>query len=144
MAHIKAIAFNRVGKNEGCTCDRCGQYIRNIATVSFTDGIVMNYGMDCFSKLEKSARLTVQSKKLLNKAIQNIDYWTMELEKWTNGEYTEDNRLDWQNEQTDKSSAWYGETFESYKAWMIEKFIPTRFEEAQKTVNRFAKVNFER
>lgn len=144
MAYIKSISFNRVGKNEGCTCDRCGQYIRNIVTVSFTDEVNMNYGIDCFEKLQTNAKLTAYGKKIMKKAIEKIDWWTIELKKWQNGEYTAENRIDWQNAQENKTDAWYGESFESYRKWMIEKFIPVRFAEAQKDIDKFKKVNFER
>ena len=144
MAHIKKIAFDRCGKNEGCVCDRCGQYIRNIVTVSFTDDVTMHYGIDCFEKLSKTGNLTTQGKKMLKKAVEQIDNWTCELAKWKNGEYTAENRIDWQLEQEDKMSPWYGLNFAEYRNWYIEKFIPVRLEEQQKTINKFRKANFDR
>lgn len=65
MAHIKEIRFTHVGRNEGCLCDKCGQYIQNIVTVEFTDGITFDYGQDCFKKLYDNSKLTEFGKKLM-------------------------------------------------------------------------------
>ena len=65
MAYIKRISFAHVGRNEGCLCDRCGQYIQNIVTVDYADGVRINYGRDCFDKLYKSGRLNAQGVKLM-------------------------------------------------------------------------------
>ena len=82
MAHIKEIRFAHVGRNEGCLCDRCGQYIQNIVTVHWTDDIVVNYGTECFSKLCKTGRLTAHGLKLMHKALKSIERHTEELEKY--------------------------------------------------------------
>jgi hypothetical protein len=34
--------------------------------------------------------------------------------------------------------------YESYRQWMLNEWFPERFKEAQKQVDRFAKVNFDR
>lgn len=81
---------------------------------------------------------------MLKKAVEKIDNWTCELTKWKNGEYTAENRIDWQLEQEDKMSPWYGLNFAEYRNWYIEKFIPVRLEEQQKTINKFRKANFDR
>ena len=48
MAKIEKIYFQRVGKNEGCSCDKCGQYITNIWTVRYKGSADIHFGMDCF------------------------------------------------------------------------------------------------
>ena len=144
MAHIKKITFDRVPKNYGCQCDRCGQYIQNIWTVQYTDGITLNYGIDCFEKLYKSGNLNQYGIKLLKKAIKWIEYYSTELKKWQSGEYTEENCIKWQYEQSDKESAWYGQTFEEYKQWQIEKWFPARLADQQKEIDRLSKANFNR
>ena len=72
MAHIKKISFSSVNVREGCTCDRCGQWIKNIWTVDFLEGFSMNYGIDCFEKLCKSGRLSDYGMKLMKKALKSI------------------------------------------------------------------------
>lgn len=144
MAHIKKITFERVGKNDGCTCDKCGQYIRNIYTVQYLDGISLNYGIDCFDKLSKSGNLNQYGIKLLKKAVKSIEYYSDELKKWQSGEYTAENRMDWQQEQSDKESAWYGSTFEEFRQWMIDIWFPARFKDAQKEIDSLSKASFNR
>lgn len=105
-----------------CTCDRCGQGIKNIWSVSFSNGITYNYGIDCFAKLSKESNLTdigrKNFKKLLN-SLKKCEEWvakweTMTYEQyeeiyWANikdeerqyfpgplkGEYENPNKLDW-------------------------------------------------
>ena len=72
MAYIKSVRFNRVGRNEGCTCDKCGQYIRNIWTVTYQDGVIMNFGIDCFEKLNKG-NLNAYGQKLMKDALKWIE-----------------------------------------------------------------------
>ena len=145
MAHIKKIKFDKVGKMEGCTCDRCGQYIQNIWTVTYTDDVIMHFGIDCFEKLNKESKLNAYGMKIMKKALKSIQEWSEILNKWENGEITEESEL-WKNKQADwiKEDYWYGRQFEEYKEWMINEFIPVRIQNAQKEINRFKKVNFVR
>lgn len=148
MARIKNITFEHTAKNDGCVCDRCGAWITNIVTVTFTDGLSLNYGQDCFEKLRDTGNLNAYGKKLLNKALEKIKYWTNELERYKSGEINEENDLAFQNMQVvlpyDSPSYWYGRPYEEYRRWIIEEVIPQRFKEAQKEIDRFSKVEFKR
>lgn len=144
MAYISKIQFNSVSQNEGCTCDRCGQYIKNIWTVTYKDGVVMNFGIDCFEKLNKET-LNAYGMKQMKLALKKIQNWSEQLQHWTDGEFTEDNCEAWKCEQADwNDSYWKGKSFDEYKAWMIEEFIPYRIQKAQEQVDKFQKVNFNR
>lgn len=46
MAKIKAVDFYKAGSQDGCLCDRCGQYIRNIWKVQYADGTTVRFGID--------------------------------------------------------------------------------------------------
>ena len=141
MAYIKSVRFNRVGRNEGCTCDKCGQYIRNIWTVTYQDGVIMNFGTDCFEKMNKG-NLNAYGQKLMKDALKWIEkhQQNFEAEKMK----TAETDLAWQCTQEDKESCWYGRPYEEYHKWMLEEFYPVRFAEDQKRIDRFKKVNFER
>lgn len=143
MAHIKKISFSRVGKQEGCTCDRCGQYIRNIWTVEYTEGICMNYGLDCWEKIYKEG-LNKQGEKILRKAMKSIEKYEDSLAKYTSGELTAENDESYKVTQADwnKDDYWHGRTFEEYRDWMITEFFPSRISGAQKELQKFSKVNF--
>ena len=82
MAHIKSISFSSVSTNYGCTCDRCGQWIKNIWTVKFDDGISMNFGIDCFEKLCKSGKLTRYGEKLMRDTLKSIAFYSEQLKMW--------------------------------------------------------------
>ena len=68
MAQIKKIQFYHTGKEDGCICDRCGQYIQNVWTVTYSDGVVARFGIDCFEILCKESKLTSFGQKELKKA----------------------------------------------------------------------------
>lgn len=146
MARIKKVRFDRVGINEGCTCDKCGQYIRNIWTVSYTDDITLHFGIDCFEKLNKESGLTAYGAKLFKKALKRIERYTdmLEAEK----ALTEETDIAYQNEQKcreyESPSCWYGKSWSEYHEWMINVFYPARFSDAEKEFEKFAKVNFKR
>lgn len=143
MAHIKKISFTRVSEQEGCTCDRCGQYIRNIWTVEYKEGLRMNYGIDCWEKVYKEG-LNAQGVKLIKKIMDSVKSYEERLALYTNGEMTEETDESYKVEQAEwnKDSYWYGRSFEEYKAWMINEFFPHRIADKQKELSRFAKVNF--
>lgn len=146
MAQIKKISFARVGKNEGCTCDKCGQYIRNIWTVDYADGVRLNLGIDCFDKLNKSSNLTTYGLKLFKQAMKSIeDHQRMFEEEKA---LTEETDIRYQATQTHvewkEDDYWMGHPWEEYHKWMIEEWWPTRFKEDQKKIDRFGKVNFAR
>lgn len=147
MAQIKSIRFDRSGRNDGCTCDKCGQYIMNIWTVQYTDGVTLHYGIDCFEKICKSGKLTRYGEKLMRNTLKQIAFYSERLEMWkalTEQEAEEKGLLvnlkvaDW------NTSYWAGKTFEEYKNWMVNEFFPFRLEECQKDIDRFSKVKFTR
>ena len=82
MAHIKSISFAAVSTNYGCTCDKCGKWIKNIWTVNFDDGISMNFGIDCYEKMYKSGKLTKAGVKAMKDALKSIEYYTKCREEW--------------------------------------------------------------
>lgn len=143
MAYIKKINFEHVGKNEGCLCDRCGAYIRNIVSVEFTDGVKVNYGQDCFEKLYKSSKLNSAGISLMKKTLKRIDHYTAKLESYVSGEINQENDEGYKTEQM-LDGYWQGRLYEEYKDFMINEFLPERFKECQKDVDRFSKVRFDR
>lgn len=143
MAYIKKINFEHVGKNEGCLCDRCGAYIRNIVSVEFTDGVKVNYGQDCFEKLYKNSKLNSAGISLMKKTLKSIDRYTAKLESYVSGEINEENDESYKIEQM-FDGYWKGRPYEEYKDFMINEFLPERFRECQKNVDRFSKVRFDR
>lgn len=143
MAHIKQISFARVGEKEGCTCDRCGQYIRNIWTVEYTEGLRMNYGLDCWEKVYKKG-LSKQGAKILKKIMDSIKSYEERLAQYVSGELSEETDESYKVTQADwnKDNFWYGISFGEYKNWMVTDFLPYRISEKQKELAKFSKVNF--
>lgn len=141
MAYIRKIRFDKVGKNEGCTCDRCGQYIRNIWTVTYHDGVSLHFGIDCFDKLNKE-KLSKMGLKLMNKALKDIEWYHNDEAEFM--ELTEETDIRWQNTSNDPDSYWHGHDYGEYRKWMLEKWYPARYADAQKVIDRFSKVNFNR
>lgn len=148
MAHIKEIRFAHVGRNEGCLCDKCGQYIQNIVTVEFTDGITFDYGQDCFKKLYDNSKLTEFGKKLIRKTLKNIEFYSKQREEYASGKMTAETDESWKQFEypCNKGHYWamHHDDYEAYRQWMLNEWFPERFKEAQKQVDRFAKVNFDR
>lgn len=146
MARIRKIDFMRVGKQEGCLCDRCGQYIRNIWTVQYADGVTVKFGVDCFEQLNKESKLTAFGQKELKKALKKIQEHRDQYEK--EKALTEETDIRWQNIQNpmewEDKDYWYGKTWGEYHEWMLTEFFQARFDEDQKQINRFSKVNFAR
>lgn len=146
MAKIRKINFNRVGKDEGCLCDKCGQYIRNIWTVQYSDGITANFGIDCFEKLNKESSLTAFGQKEFKKALKRIQDHSELYER--EKALTEETDIAWQNHQTvrdwEDKSYWFGKPWSEYHEWRLAEFFKARFEEDQKQLARFNKVNFTR
>lgn len=144
MARIERIDFTKTGKNDGCTCDKCGQYITNIWTAKYSGGLVVHYGMDCFDKLLKDGKLSDYGVKLMHKALKRIkDVQTkMDAEK----KLTEETDIAYQYTQEKhpylQPSAWYGVPWEEYHEWMLNEFWPYRMNEAQKELAQFSKINF--
>lgn len=145
MATIKRIDFSHVGRNEGTLCDRCGQYIQNIATVGYADGLTLNYGLDCFNKLAGSGNLTAYGKKLFKKAVNTIKFYEKELADRKSGKINETNDTGW---------SWYTfptpdgksrnpfNSYEEFNTYQINELLPHRIEAAQKELEKFSKARF--
>ena len=142
MAKIRKMSFSSVVEQEGCTCDRCGQYIRNIWTVNFDDGVSMNFGIDCFAKLRNTAKLSSHGVKVLKDAMKRLEslYQLTEIVKTRKPE----DDYSYQQAQSDKLSPWYQVDYEEYRAWWLNEVIPHRFADVQKEIDKFRNVNFER
>lgn len=141
MAHLKKIQFERVGRNEGCTCDRCGQYIQNIWTVTFDTDEVIRFGIDCFNKLNGKA-LSDYGQKLMSKALKHLEKTQERFEK--EAAKTEETDIAWQQLQGDdaKQMYWHGRPWKEYHEWMLTEWYGERFKECQKEIDRFGKVNY--
>ena len=146
MAKIKEINFSSVGRMMGCTCDKCGQYIQNIWTVTFTDGVRMNYGIDCFRKLCATGNLSDYGKKLMNKALKSLKHWQEKLEaekllteETDVGYQRTQEHVDWKSDDY-----WYGKPWAEYHEWMLTQWYPQRFKEEQEVIDRFSGISFRR
>lgn len=143
MAHISKISFASVDTLHGCTCDRCGQWIKNIITVDYDDGLTLHYGMDCYEKLWTSNRLNDFGKKLMRKTLKSLARYEEQYQKYVSGEMTAENDPSWQATQYEWSQTyWTGRPYEEYKQWMIEEWYPQRFKDCQKEVDKFSKVDW--
>lgn len=146
MARIKEINFSSVGRMMGCTCDKCGQYIQNIWTVTFTDGVRMNYGIDCFRKLCATGNLSDYGKKLMNKALKSLKHWQEKLEaekllteETDVGYQRTQEHVDWKSDDY-----WCGKPWAEYHEWMLTQWYPQRFKEEQEVIDRFSGISFRR
>lgn len=73
MTAIKSVSYYRAA--EITTCSRCGQVIKNVAHVTYRDGLVERYGMDCIEKiLEAEPSLISLFKKNAKLARKYSDY----------------------------------------------------------------------
>lgn len=141
MARIKNIRFDRAGRNEGCCCDRCGQYLQNIWTVEFSDGVVLHFGIDCFEKMTNE-KLTKYGQTMMRNALKSIQqHKDMLVEYMTKDEDTD---IRWQNIQNDPQDYWYGRDYLEFKNWMLTEFFPCRIREDEKKLKLFSKVEFNR
>lgn len=144
MARIIDIHFDHVGRTDGCTCGRCGQWLQNIWTVKFDDGITAHFGIDCFEKMCKDSRLNDYGMKLMKKTLKRLEDWEKRLAEWESGAITADNCIAYQNEQVDDESYWQGKSFEEYKEFEIHCIRDCRIPEVKKELEKFRKVNFQR
>ena len=145
MAIIKRIDFTHVARNEGTLCDRCGQYIQNIATVEYADGLTLNYGLDCFNKLSGSGNLSAYGKKLFKKTVNTIKFYEKELADRKSGKINADNDNSWYWYITPTPDGRDRNPFSSYEEfneYQINELLPHRIAGAQKELEKFSKVNF--
>ena len=145
MAIIKRIDFSHVGRNEGCICDRCGQYIQNIATVKYEGDLTLNYGLDCFSKLRFSGNLSTYGEKLFKKTVKSIQNYEKELADYKSGKINADNDKRWYWYITPDPDGHYRGVYDSYEEFKdhcINELLPYRIEKAQEELKKFSKINF--
>ena len=146
MAHIRNIDYAHVGRNEGCLCDRCGQYIVNIIAVEFTDGMKINLGMDCFRKLQDTGKLTAYGKRLFSKAVKLAQGHRAEYNDYATGKMNADNDEEWKNYELPMNAGCYWavhhEDYEAFRRWKIDEWYPQRFKEDEKRFAQFKNVNF--
>ena len=143
MARITFLDFSHTGVKEGCLCDRCGQWITNIWTVKFDDGITAHFGIDCYEKMCKDSRLNNYGMRLMKKTMKSLKDWKERLAEWE--AMTEDKCIAYQNDQVDaawNTSYWKGRPFEEYKQSMIDAIKNYRIPECEKELEKFSKINF--
>lgn len=142
MAQIKSINFSSVSPKQGCSCDRCGQYIRNIYSVLFTDGVTMNYGLDCFEKLCKTGKLSEYGRKTLKKAIKDLKIWQGHLEKRLT--LTKETDIGYWNQQYEGStSKWKDAPWEAFQEDMI-RGLHYQIRQCEEEIEAIAKGDFVR
>lgn len=145
MARITDINFAAVGTLEGCSCDRCGQWIKNIWTVKFDDGITAHFGIDCYEQMCKDSRLSEYGMKLMKKTLKRLKEWETKLADYEAGKYTAENDIGYQFCQScDGGHYWKGRPYEEYRAFEIECIREHRIPEVKKELEKFKKVNFKR
>lgn len=141
MAYIKDINFWHEAKNEGLICDKCGAYITNIYHVTYSDGTSLNYGIECFKKLQDSGRLSVYGTKLLMDAVRRIKRDSEALELWkkiTEEEAESKGMLwNWHNEERYKDM-----TFEEYRQWEIKVRLYRLESDKQRSLSKFKNIDF--
>lgn len=144
MAHIKRIQFSEVPTKLGCTCDRCGQWIKNIWTVEYAEGFSIHYGLDCFEKVYKGGVLSQYGEKLMKKHLKAIKGYYKMLDDYKNGKLTAENDSGYGFCQTcDGGHYWKGRPFEEYRDWMVNDCIPAWIERKEEELERFKNINFE-
>lgn len=146
MASIKGINFYRVGKDQGCNCDRCGEYIRNIWNVEFTDGTRYNFGIDCFDKLKKTGNLSEYGKKAFGKLLKSIERHRelYEREKTLTEETDLGYKATQRHSEWESPDYWFGRPWEEYHEWMLNTFWQMRFKEDEAELKKFSKINFKK
>lgn len=140
MAYIKNIYFWKEGRNSGLICDKCGAYITNIYHVIYSDGTELNYGIECFKKLQDSGRLSAYGMKLLMDAVRRIKKDTEAIELWkkvTEEEAEAKGMLwNWHNEERYKDM-----TFEEYREWEIKCRLKW-LDDNQRGLAKFKNIDF--
>ena len=147
MAYIKDIRFDSVSKKEGLICDRCGAYIRNIYTGTYSDGLVARYGIECFKKLFDAGKITDFGRKLMMKALKRLKEAYETREKWLSVNTLEEAEKKNLDVYPFKNyDAWKGCTFEEYKDfWVNEErgYTANDIKRAKDDLARFKNVNFD-
>ena len=142
MARIKSISFLSVGHKQGCSCDRCGQYIQNIYTVIFSDDVVMHYGIDCFEKLCKTGKLSEYGRKTLKNAIKDLKIWQGHLEHYLTLTKETDQGY-WNKQYEGSDDPWKDKPWEEYREHMI-KSLHHWIRQCEDEIEKLAKGEFVR
>lgn len=142
MSKIKSVTFFRnADYSKGCSCDVCGQPLKNVWTVTFDDYSSMDFGVDCYEKMCKT-KLSKFGMKTMKKALERIERFQTQLDKYLSGEMTEDTDERYKARQQDEQDYWYGRPYEEFKDWMINEWFPERFKNVQKDIDKFKNVSF--
>lgn len=148
MSYIRNITFKHVWKNEGEICDQCGAYIVNVYTITYSDGLKMRYGIECFKKLFAAGNLTEKGMALMKKALKKIK----EAYEFRDG-WLEVNSIEEAEEKglpdTDvfrTYEVWKRHSFDEFKEYCTnenEGYFFLRLNRAKKLLERFKNVNFD-
>lgn len=140
MATVTSIRFHREGKNSGCICDHCGQYIRNIWTVRYSNGKSLNFGIDCFSQIRNHDGLSCHLEKKIKKELKFLQKLCDILDAYESGKITEENdqaySFEVYNCERNKQEP---ESYEEFRAFYTEKCLPSWINE---TVLRLKRLGF--
>lgn len=127
--------FITASVKDGFSCDCCGQAIKNVYDIEFSNGVRIHLGVDCF-KNQYTKRLTDYGKREYEKILKDIRFYADQQKTWetmNEAEMPEGDRY----RLTDVDDYWYGKTFEEYKAWMLSDWFPQRFKDIQKKIEKF-------
>lgn len=141
--YIQDIKFNTVDKRDGFLCDRCGAYITNIYTVTYSDGLVARYGMECFKKLFDAGNLTEFGRNLMMKALKSMREIYEKREKWLSVNSFEEAEKKCLISTWDIKERWEGYTFEECKDFYVNKCFEHDLKRVKEELARFKKVNFD-
>lgn len=151
MSRVTNLYFEHVRKQEGCLCDKCGQYIQNIYTVTYDDIPVQHFGIDCFTKLMKTSNLTEVGKSKLRKLIKDITYLTDYITVWESI-HTYEEAVDKQKQLLGKINlnlsvyteyeAWEDSSFEEFRQFCIDNFGKKKLAEKQVELSKYKGVRF--
>ena len=145
MARIIDINFSAVSTHDGCTCDRCGQWIKNIWTVKFDDGITAHFGIDCYKQMCKDSRLNEYGMNVMKNILKDLEEWDKRLAKWKSEDLTAENCLSYQYEQADWNNGyWKGKSFEEYRQSWIDEICNDRIPRLKKELEKFKNIDFKR
>jgi hypothetical protein len=135
-----------------CTCDRCGQGIKNVWSVSFTNNVTYNYGIDCFEKLSKHSNLSEIGKKNFKKLLKSLKKCEENVAKWETMTYEQYEEMYWANIKDEERQFFDGPlkgeyenpnnlSWEEFKARKLDCAIE-RLNNEKKELDKFNKVWF--
>jgi len=135
-----------------CTCDRCGQGIKNIWSVSFSNGVTYNYGIDCFEKLSKNSNLTDLGRKNFKKLLKSLKECEEKVAEWGTMTYEQYEEFYWANIKDEERQFFPGPLkgeyenpnnleWNEFRAWKLDCAIE-RLNYKKKELNKFNKAWF--